>query len=128
MISYATLSPRALEAVIEGRITKEDVHAAFERMDALMAAAPRVDMLADVRGDVTIDLAAIGEELRHLSHLGRMLGQMDRIALVADPAWIRTIARIEAHLLPGIDYRVFTRDRAEAARAFVLRQDETAAA
>ena len=124
MITYTALSPRALEAVVEGDVTKEDVREAFERMDALMGSQAKVDMLADVREGVHIELAAIGEELRHLSHVGRMLAQMDRVALVADQGWIKAIARIEAHLLPGIDYRVFNRDQADQARAFVLRQDE----
>jgi hypothetical protein len=128
MITYTSLSPRALEAVVEGRITREDVREAFERMDALMGSADKVDMLADVRAGVHIDLAAIGEEMRHLSQVGRMLGRMDRVALVADPAWVRAIGRIESHILPGIDYRVFDRAHAEEARAFVLRQDETAPA
>jgi hypothetical protein len=128
MITYTSLSPRALEAVVEGRVTREDVRDAFARMGALMDSAEKVDMLADVRAGVHIELAALGEELRHLSQVGRMLSKMDRVALVADPAWIRAIGRIESHLLPGIDYRVFERAEAEAARAFVLRQDETAAA
>ena len=128
MISWTSLSPRALKAVIEGRVTKEDVREAFQRMDALMDSAEKVDMLADVRGGVHIELEAIGEEMRHLSQLGRMLGKMDRVALVADQAWIRAVGRIEAHILPGIDYRVFDRADAEEARAFVLRQDETAPA
>lgn len=128
MITYATLSPRALEAVVEGRITKEDVREAFARLDELMDGAETVDMLADVRGKVRIDLSAIGEEMHHLAHVGRMLARMDRVALIADPAWIRAVARIEAHLLPGIDYRVFKRDQAVEARAFVLRLEETASA
>lgn len=127
MITYTALSPRALEAVVEGEVTKEDVREAFERMDELMGRADKVDMLADVRDGVHIELAAIGEELRHLSHVGRMLAQMDRVALVADQGWIKAIARIESHFLPTIDYRVFDRDQADRARAFVLRQDETAA-
>lgn len=128
MITYTTLSLRALEAVVEGRITKEDVRAAFARLDALMASADKVDMLADVRDGVHIELAAIGEEMRHLSEVGRMLSKMDRVALVADAVWIRAVGRIEAHILPSIDYRVFDRARAAEARAFVLRHDETAPA
>ena len=128
MISYTTLSSRALEAVVEGRITKEDVREAFARLDALMGGAEKIDMLADVRDGVHIELAAIGEEMRHLSQVGRMLGQMDRVALVADAAWIRAVGRIESNILPGIDYRVFDRADEEEARAFVLRQDETAPA
>ena len=128
MISYTTLSPRALEAVVEGRVTKEDIREAFARMDTLMGDTGKVDMLADVRKGVHVDLAAIGEEMRHLSILGRLLSQMDRVALVADPAWIRAIGRIESHLLPHIDYRVYDRAQTDEARAFVLRQDETAPA
>lgn len=97
-------------------------------MDALLDGSGKVDLLADVRGQVSIELAAIGEEMRHLSILGRMLSQMDRVALIADPAWIRAVGRIESHLLPHIDYRVFDRAEADEARAFVLRQDETAPA
>jgi hypothetical protein len=125
MISYTSLSPRALEAVVEGRVTKEDVRAAFARMGELMDANDKVDMLANVRAGVHIELAAIGEEMRHLSQVGRMLAKMDRVALVADPAWIRAIGRIESHLLPSIDYRIFTRAEAAEARAFVMRQDAT---
>jgi len=128
MISYTSLSPRALEAVVEGRVTKEDIREAFSRMAELMDANDKVDMLADVRAGVHIELAAIGEEMRHLSQVGRMLAKMDRVALVADQAWIRAAGRIESHLLPSIDYRVFDRDQAAEARAFVLRQDETASA
>jgi len=126
MITYTTLSPRALEAVVEGRVTKEDVREAFARMGPLMSGEGKVDMLADVRDGVHIDLAAIGEEMRHLSQVGRMLSQMDRVALVADQGWIRAVGRIESNILPGIDYRVFTREQAEEARAFVLREDEPA--
>ena len=128
MITYTALSPRALEAVVEGRVTREDVREAFVRMGTLMDSNDKVDMLADVRAGVHIELAALGEELRHLSQVGRLLSQMDRVALIADPAWVRAIGRIEAHLLPGIDYRVFTRAEAVAARAFVLRQDEATSA
>ena len=128
MITYTSLSPRALEAVIEGRVTKEDVREAFARMGALMDSNDKVDMLTDVRAGAHIELAAIGEEMRHLSQVGRMLAKMDRVALVADPAWVRAIGRIESHLLPSIDYRVFTREQEAEARAFVLRQDETASA
>ena len=128
MISWTALSPRALKAVVEGRITREDVRAAFLRLDALMDSADKVDMLADVRDGVHIELAAIGEEMRHLSEVGRMLSRMDRVALVADAAWIRAVGRIESHILPSIDYRVFDRAHADEARAFVLRQDVTAPA
>ena len=41
--------------------------------------------------------------------------------MVADQGWMRGIAKVESWLLPGIDYRTFTRAELAAARAFVLR-------
>jgi hypothetical protein len=124
MISYTNLTQRALEVVVDGRVTQEDVCEAFARIDLLLETTPKFDILADVREGVHIDLAAIAEELKHLGAIGRMLGALDRMALVADPAWIRMIGRIESHLIPGIDYRVFDRDGAAEARAFILRADQ----
>jgi hypothetical protein len=100
------------------------VREAFARIELLLETAPKLAILADVREGVHIDLSAITEELKHLGAIGRMLGAVDRMALVADPAWIRTIGRIESHLIPGIDYRVFDRDGAAEARAFIQRSDQ----
>ena len=47
MITWTSLTPRALKAVVEGRITREDVREAFHRMEALMAGEGKVDLLAD---------------------------------------------------------------------------------
>ena len=124
MITYTSLTPRALEIVCEGHVTAADAREAFGRVERLIETAPRVDILADVREGIHIEFGAILEELRHLPMFRRMVGALDRIALVADPAWVRAIGRIESHLIPGVDYRVFDRDGAAAARAWILREGE----
>lgn len=124
MITYTSLTPRALEIVCEGHVTGADAREAFGRMERLIETAPRVDILADVREGIHIEFGAILEELRHLPMFRRMVGALDRIALVADPAWVRAVGRIESHLIPGVDYRVFDRDGAAAARAWILREGE----
>jgi hypothetical protein len=128
MITYTSLSPRAVEAVVEGQVTREDVREAFGRFDRLIETAPKLDVLTDVRQGAHVELAAIAEELRHLGAVGRMLGALERVALVADPAWVRAIGRVESWLIPGIDYRVFDRAGAAEARAFILRTDGAPAA
>ena len=58
-----------------------------------------------------------------MSHLGvvlRMLGKLDRIAIVADEPWLRTAARIESAMPPGVTYEVFSSDKAGQARDWVL--------
>ena len=124
MITYTSLTPRALEIVCEGHVTGVDAREAFGRMERLIETAPRIDILADVREGIHIEFGAILEELRHLPMFRRMVGALDRIALVADPAWVRAVGRIESHLIPGVDYRVFDRDGAAAARAWILREGE----
>jgi hypothetical protein len=128
MLTYAALSPRALEIVCEGRVTADDVRAAFARMERLIDGAPRIDCLADVQGGVHIELAAIWEEVKTLPAVVRMVKALDRVALVADPAWVRAIGRIESHLVPGVDYRVFDRGGADEARRWIGRADEVPAA
>ena len=124
MITYTSLTPRALEIVCEGHVTGADAREAFGRMERLIETAPRIDILADVREGIHIEFGAILEELRHLPMFRRMIGALDRIALVADPAWVRAVGRIESQLIPGVDYRVFDRDGAAAARAWILREGE----
>jgi hypothetical protein len=120
MISYTSLSPRALQISVEGPVTREDVRDAFGRMEALLATTPQFDVLAEVKAGVHVELAAIGEELKHLGLVGRMVRALERIALVAEPAWVRTIGKIEAHLIPGVDYRVYKPEQMASARAFIL--------
>jgi len=127
MLTYTSLTPRALEIVCEGHVTAADAREAFARMERLIETAPRIDILADVRAGIHIELGAIVEELKHLPMFRRMVGALDRIALVADPAWVRTIGKIESHLIPGVDYRVFDRDGAAEARAWILREGEAPA-
>jgi hypothetical protein len=126
MLTTTSLTPRALEMICDGRVTADDVRDAFARIERLIETAPRIDVLADVRAGTGVDPAAIWEELKHLPAVVRMVKALDRFALVADPAWVRAAGRIESHLVPHVDYRVFARDRAAEARSWILREDETA--
>jgi hypothetical protein len=125
MLTYTTLTPRALEIVCEGHVTAADAREAFARIERLIEVAPKLDILADVRAGVHIEFGAVIEELKYLGLFRRLAGVLDRFALLADPAWIRAAGRIESHLVPHVDYRVFERDRAAEARSWILREDET---
>lgn len=128
MLTYTALSPRALEIACEGDVSAADAREAFARMERLIETAPKLDILADVRAGVHVEFGALVEELKHLPMFRRMVGALDRVALVADPAWVRTIGRIESHLIPGVDYRVFDRGGADEARSWIMRADEAPAA
>jgi hypothetical protein len=128
MLTCTLPTPRALEIVCEGRVGADDVREAFARLDRLIETSPRIDCLADVRDGVHVDPTAIWEELKNLPAVARAVRALDRVALVADPAWVRAVGRIESRLIPGVDYRVFDRDGGAAARAWILREGEPPAA
>jgi len=76
---------------------------------------------ADIDG---LDFSAVWQEMSHFGALVKMLGKLDRIAIVADEPWLRTAARIGSAMLPGVTYEVFSCDKAEQARDWVLGQTD----
>lgn len=125
MLTITPLSSRALEAVAEGALTREDVPRALDKLAAFIdQAGGKIDILADVRGTPDIHLDMIVEELKRIPDLFRMVRGIDRVAVIADLAWVRALTRIESALIPGIHYEVYEREEAAHARAWLLRQTD----
>jgi len=121
MLTIEEIGPRALAVTAEGAADKTDVTRALAAAkDLRERAGADIDMLADVRDTARVTLSAIGAELANLPEVIALSRGLRRVAVVADEGWMRTAAKIEAKLLWSIDYRVFDRDEAEAARAWVL--------
>lgn len=76
------------------------------------------------RGSPSIALSAIAEELRHLPLVFRLIRQTDRVAIIADAAWVRAASRIESALIPGLQYEVYPREHAAHAREWLLRHTD----
>lgn len=124
MLTFAPLSPRAIEVTAEGHFTAADIAPALDRLSAILDTAPQLDILADVRGSPSIALSAITEGLKHLPLIIRLIRAIDRVAIVADAEWIRTVSRIEGALIPGVHYEVYERKDEAHARAWLLRETD----
>ena len=124
MLTITPLSPRAIEILAEGHFTAADVAPALARLAAILDDTPQLDILADVRGSPAIALSAIAEELRHLPLVFRMIRQIERVAIVADAGWVRTVSRIEGAVIPGVHYEVYERREAAHAREWLLRHTD----
>lgn len=124
MLTLTSIPPAAIEITVEGALVREDVARAIAEIEAMLDTVERLDILADVRGKPDIHPGLILEELKHLPTLFRMMRAIDRIAVIADENWVRTAAKIEGKLIPGVTYEVYTRDQADDARAWLLRQTD----
>ncbi|WP_336964278.1 STAS/SEC14 domain-containing protein [Sphingobium aquiterrae] len=126
MITTRPLTPNAVEIIVDGALAREDIPRVIADVVAVLEGTDRLDMIADVRGAPDLHLSLFLEELKHLPALFRIMKALDRVALIADESWIRTAAKIESKLLPGIAYEVFTRAEEGHARDWALRRTDIA--
>jgi hypothetical protein len=122
MLKTTALSARAYEVTVASPVTADDLRACLDQLETILAATPQIDILTDVRGPTQLTPTMFLEEMRHLPLIFRMIRAIERVAVVADEGWIRAIANVERHLIPGVEYEVFTREEIDHARAWVLRQ------
>lgn len=124
MLSITTLSPAALEMVVDGPMSRADVASAFDQLEAVLDKTETLDLLVDVRGKPDLHLGLIIEELKRLPLVIRMIRAIGRVALIADAGWVRTAAKIEGAVIPGVHYETYERDEAAHARRWLMRETD----
>ncbi|OBV10834.1 STAS/SEC14 domain-containing protein [Erythrobacter dokdonensis] len=126
MIDIERIGPRAHQMLVYGQITPDDTAKFVAFAQAQNEAGEGGNILIDMVSMAGFSWSAVAEELAHIPALMQWLYRLDRIALVSDEEWIRTMARLESALLPGVVYAVYDADEAGAARAWVLEESERA--
>jgi hypothetical protein len=76
-------------------------------------------MLYRVRHIAVPTAGALAVELGQLPRLFGLIGQLDRIAVLADQDWVRRLATVEGALIPGLTIRTFATGDEAAARAWL---------
>jgi hypothetical protein len=124
MISIQPISDNAHEITIYGAFTSEDMSQFVAFVREQNAAGSGGNVLFDLVSLADFTFAAIVGELAHVPALMQWVYRLDRIAVISDEEWIRSAARLESALLPGVTYAVYDEDQADAARAWVLGQND----
>jgi len=122
MIEIEKLSPKAHRIVVMVEFREEDAHKLVEFAAEQVASGDGGHVLIDVTAVAGFTWSAVSIELAHMGTLLKWVYGLDRIAIISDEDWIRTGARLESALLPGVTYEVYDDDEADAARAWVLEQ------
>lgn len=122
MISIERLSTKSHQIVIYGEVNGDDL--------AQLTAFAKDQNTQGLGGNALFDLVSMASfswtamlgELAHVPALLQWIYRLDRIAVVSDEEWIRSAARLESALLPGLAYAVYDAHEAERARAWVLEE------
>jgi len=124
MISIEPISDTAHEITIYGAFTSEDMARLVAFVGEQNAAGRGGNVLFDLVSLADFTLAAVLAELPHVPALMQWVYRLGRIAVISDEDWIRSAARLESALLPGVAYAVYDEDQAGTARAWVLGQQD----
>ena len=122
MITIEKIAPNAhrINAIAEFR--QADVKTLIDFVKKRNEAGKGGNLLIDVTSMAGFSWSAVAEEIGHMGTFLKYLYGLDRIAIISDEEWIRTAARVESALLPGVVYEVYDEDEADAALAWVLEE------
>lgn len=124
MISIEPVTDKAHAITIYGALTSEDMAQFVAFVEQQNAAGSGGNVLFDLVSLADFTFAAVVGELANVPALLQWLYRLDRIAVISDEEWIRSAARLESALLPGVTYAVYDEDQADAAQAWVLEKQD----
>ncbi|MEO1222205.1 MAG: STAS/SEC14 domain-containing protein [Pseudomonadota bacterium] len=124
MLNIETLSPKAIRIASVAEFRQDDVEKLVTFVQGHYDNGGGGNLLIDATALTGFTFSAVSVELVHMPLFLKWLYSLDRIAIVSDDDWIRTAARLESALLPGVTYQVYDDDEADAALAWVLEESD----
>ena len=119
MLEFINTRDDVLAVTISGRLAGPDLTAVMDRLERAMADHDKVHVFVETHALDGIELSDLpGYLARALPMFGK-LRHFGRVAVVADPRWVRNATRIESAVLPGISYRTFEPEQRDEALAWV---------
>ena len=122
MITIESIARHAHRVNVMAEFRQADVEELLEFVKQRNADGGGGNLLIDVTSMAGFSWSAVMEEIGHMGAFMKYVYALDRIAIISDEAWMRTAARLESILLPGVEYQVYDDDEAETALAWVLEE------
>ena len=114
-------SPRKnhLELTLSGRLSASAMAEALDAFVELSRDMSHGTMLYTITDFEIPELGAIAVELRRMPALLRTIFVFDRCAVLCETPWIKTVAELEGHLIPGLAIKGFALTERDAAEAWL---------
>lgn len=124
MINIEQLTPDAFRMTVIEEFRQEDAQQMVEFAETQLRLDAGGHLLIDLTAMTDFTFSAVSVELAHIPTMMKYIYGLDRIAVISDDDWIRTAARLESALLPGVVYQVYDEDEADAALAWITEASE----
>ncbi len=119
MFNVILKSPDRVDIELRGKMNTDDMKRALDDLGAKTRDIKHGKMLYRIDELALPSLGAIGVELTRLPELFKLIGKFDRVAVLADEAWIRKISELEGAFIPGLKIKGFPRNQETEAETWL---------
>jgi hypothetical protein len=111
---------RILAFRITGKVELSDLLPILDRLDQLLASERPLRGYVEITDFEGVSAEALLKDFRYaLKHFRSLATRFERVAVVTDSAWIRSLTTLESLLIPGVEEKVFRTVERERARTWV---------
>ncbi len=119
MLNITPNGPNRLDLEYEGKLDADAMRAGLDKLISESEGIEHGRMLYRV-GDFDMPtFGALGVELARIPALFKLIRKFDRVAVLADQAWVRKAGEIEGALIPGVEIKAFDLADDAAAEAWL---------
>ena len=119
MLEVEELAPNVHRVTVMGAFQYADAEKFIAFAKERITSEKGGNVLFDLTSMADFTFSAVSDQMMHIPSLLKFVYSLDRIAIISDEGWLRSAARLESVLLPGVDYQVYADDAAAAALAWV---------
>jgi hypothetical protein len=119
MLEILPSPPGVVSMRFSGNFDHDDVEKAKAFFEQPFAAGEKVNVFIEVDSFTGIDLKEVPRYIASAAPFLTRLEHLDRVAIVSDAAWLRSLATVEGAVLPHVHYETFVSAEREQALAWV---------
>lgn len=123
MLKIELKEPNFLYLELDGEIDAKEMDIGLDQMIKATADMQNGKLLYRITNFKIPTLGAIGVEFTKLPQLFKMIGKIDRIAVLAEEEWLKNTAQVEGWFLPNTEIGAFDLEEYDLAMTFLNTQE-----
>ena len=118
MLTVPKTAPNRIDLTLDGELEDAEMMAGLEALITCLDGVEGGVMLYRIQNFTMPSFGALTAEIMNLPSIRRMLGRINRCAVISDVGWIRMAAEFEGMVIPGFAIKSFSPADETAAEAW----------